>query len=295
MDTATTLAVAAHHIAKLAGHTFDIFTVGRPKSMAAALNLLKIISKVSPLVGNLVELEVVEFLNTLPEFEGLGTWVRQDPEFPDTIFRGEISPPPGLEIKAWFPLATEITARFRDSQARFAQDETSVALLAWMPENLLYGRPRLLDACVISARSVAEARDKHYHRPPHYLVIEPEDTSSRTRNLRQTNTAGYRWQGSPAQLSRAQGVVNGWGPGGGEYSSSRAYQDKVRALRSSFPYRLDTNFAKLDRIEHQEIEAFKTRVLGWDFLDVSLGEWSVLLSSGDDERIAAALARAIGL
>ena len=39
------------------------------------------------------------------------------PGFPDTIFIGpNVTPSPGFEIKAWFPLATEITARFKDSQ-----------------------------------------------------------------------------------------------------------------------------------------------------------------------------------
>jgi len=40
-----------------------------------------------------------------------------------------------------------------------------------------------------SGKSVAEARDKHYQSTG-LLVIEPEDTRQRTRNLQQTNTNG---------------------------------------------------------------------------------------------------------
>ncbi len=47
-------------------------------------------------------------------------------------------------------------------------------------------------ADAIRKRSIAEARDQHYHKPPDYLVVEPEDTSRRTKNLRQTNTNGYK-------------------------------------------------------------------------------------------------------
>jgi hypothetical protein len=69
----------------------------------------KVISKLSPLLGNLIEFNTVEFLNKQKAFSPFGKWKRQDPGFPDTIFSGSIQPTPGLEIKAWFPLATEIS------------------------------------------------------------------------------------------------------------------------------------------------------------------------------------------
>lgn len=37
-------------------------------------------------------------------------------------------PETGLEVKAWFPLATEITARFRDSQALLQNYNTRVVV-----------------------------------------------------------------------------------------------------------------------------------------------------------------------
>src|SRR5690606_30983001 len=123
----------------------------------------------------------------------------------------------GFEIKAWFPLATEITARFKDSQNHFTQDQTYVAMLAWLPEFLIFGKPKIIDIVVVSGGSVAKARDDHYHNPPDYLVIEPEDTASRTSNLQQTNTNGFKFQGTPAQFAEAQKLVHSWGMGGGDY------------------------------------------------------------------------------
>ena len=112
----------------------------------------------------MIEFNTVEFLNDQEEFNGHGVWIRQDPGFPDTIFQG-VEPTPGFEIKAWFPLATEITARFRDSQSYFEHDETYVAMLAWLPERLIYGKPHIVDVCITSGLSVAKARDEHYHNP----------------------------------------------------------------------------------------------------------------------------------
>ena len=125
-------------------------------------------------------------------FKKSGTWIRQDPDFPDVRYRTGAALEAGFEVKAWYPFATEITGRFKDSQNRFAHDQTYVLMFAWVPEHMLYGQPKILDLCIVSARSVAASRDEHYHNPPDYLVIEPLDTSKRTRNLQQTNTSGYK-------------------------------------------------------------------------------------------------------
>ena len=178
MNTRQALTVATAHLKQLEGHIFDLLTISKPVSPEAAINLSKVISKLSPLLGNLIEFHTVEFLNDQDEFKQFGFWKRQDPGFPDTIFEGSISPMPGFEIKTWFPLATEITARFKDSQKHFSHDQTDVCMIAWLPENLLYGKPKILDVCVVSGLSVAVARDTHYHNPPDYLVLEPEEPIS---------------------------------------------------------------------------------------------------------------------
>lgn len=295
MNTAQAIATASAHLHGLSGHTFDVLHITKPISPEAAVNLAKVVSKLSPILGNLIEFNTVEFLNDLDEFKPLGKWVRQDPGFPDTLFEGNISPAPGFEIKAWFPLATEITARFKDSQNHFQHDETYVVMLAWLPEQLIFGKPRIIDVCVVSGLSVARARDTHYHNPPDYLVLEPEDTAQRTRNLQQTNTNGYKWQGTDDQFVEAQKIVAGWGEQGHEYQPTREYQQNLRELIASYPYRLDTNFAKMDRIVHPEIEAFKTRVLSTRVDGRTIAEWSRLLFRGADDEIKNVLSQEFGI
>lgn len=274
MNTQDVIESASAHLKNLNGHVFDILTVSKPGTAEQATNLAKIISKLSPLVGNLIEFNTVDFLNDQSEYRELGTWERQDPGFPDTVFNGSVEPTPGFEIKAWFPLATEITARFKDSQDHFTQDQTYVCLLAWLPEHVIFGKLSIVDVCIVSAQSVAEARDKHYHNPPDYLVMEPEDTTARTRNLQQTNTNGYKFQGTSQQLDNARGIVAGWGGKPNCYQTSTQYQSKVRQLMGLFPYRLDTNYAKMDRIVHSEIESFKGRVLKRQFHGLTIGDWN---------------------
>lgn len=285
MNTQEVIALAREYLRGLVGHEFDVLEVSKPVSPAAAVNLAKIISKLSPLVGNLIEFNSCEYLNDQEGFAGFGEWRRQDPGFPDTIFAGSVTPTPGFEIKAWFPLATEITARFKDSQSHFLQDQTYVAMLAWLPEFLIFGKPKIIDIVVVSGGSVAKARDDHYHNPPDYLVLEPGNTTARTRNLQQTNTSGYKFQGTPQELAEAEKLVLSWPGLGSKYSPDSDCQQHLRELTSRFEYRLDTNFAKMDRICHADIEAFKSRVYATVFHGRTIGDWNRLLSKGGEDMI----------
>jgi len=291
MDSARVLEVASGHLQELSGHVFDLLTISKPISPDAAVNLAKVVSKLSPLLGNLIEFNSVEFLNDQEDFEGHGEWKRQDPGFPDTIFVGDVAPVPGFEIKAWFPLATEITARFKDSQNHFTEDQTNVCMLAWLPELLIFGRPRIIDVCIVSGKSVAKARDDHYHNPPDYLVLEPGDTTARTRNLQQTNTNGYKWQGNATDFRKAVAMVASWGTDGRTYQPTPEYQVKIRKLLASFPYRLDTNYAKMDRIVHPGIERFKSRVMATHVHGLSIKAWAKLLYRGSELELKSTLAQ----
>ncbi|WYL95103.1 MAG: hypothetical protein HEQ35_15760 [Gloeotrichia echinulata IR180] len=285
MNTQDVISLASQYIDNLSGHTFDVLDISKPITVNAAVNLAKVISKLSPLLGNLIEFNTVEFLNKQNEFSEFGKWQRQDPGFPDTIFLGRVQPTPGLEIKAWLPLATEITARFKDSQNHFQFDQTYVAMLAWLPEKIIYGKPRILDVCVVSGLSIAIARDTHYHNPPDYLVLEPEDTTQRTANLQQTNTNGYKFQGSTKELLEAEKIVSSWGAEGKIYKPTREYQQLLRELLIRYKYRLDTNFAKMDRIMHPGIEEFKQGVLCSEVYGMTVGQWNRLLLSRKEESI----------
>ena len=288
MNTAAALRLATACLERHIGYIFDVFSIAEPTSVTLPL-LAKTISKFSPLVGNLIEASVVDVLNQERRFQRLGQWERQDPEFPDALFVGNIKPAPGVEIKAWLPLSTEITARFRESQARLRSHQTNIALLAWLPENIIYGRPKLIDVCIVPGLSVARSRDQHYHNPPDYLVLEHEDTTSRTRNLQQTNTYGFKWQGTSRQFHNAERVVRSWGKSGKRYDHGKVYQQKLRALMGRYPYRLDTNYAKMDRIQNREIEIFKERVLNKDISGMTLHEWVELLRKEDSNLIKQAL------
>lgn len=296
MNTNQVIQAASKHLNELPGHVFDVLSVSKPVSPEAAVNLAKVISKLSPLLGNMIEFNTCEFLNEKTEFNALGKWKRQDPGFPDIIFDGEVSPTPGFEIKAWFPLATEITGRFKDSQNHFLDDRTYVALIAWLPEFLIFGKPKIIGLSVASGASVAKARDDHYHNPPDYLVLEPQDTKKRTKNLQQTNTAGYKWQPNDdpqveaKNLNDAAALLASWGQEGATYSSSSEYQQKLKTMMSKFNYRLDTNFAKLDRVGHSGIEDFANSIYAMDFHGMTIGKWNMLLASRDEGAIKAALA-----
>jgi len=267
------LQVASDKILELKGRVIDVVDVAKPPDFEYARHLSLVVSKLSPLIGNMIEFAIVSELNRNDWSRFNGKWDRQDPGFPDTIFQWDKEVKPGIEVKTWFPFATEITARFKDSQLHFANNQTNVAIVAWMPEYLIYGKPRIMDIFIDTAKSLAVARDEHYHNPPDYLVFEPEDTTRRTSNLQQTNTNGYKFQGSSKDLKKAESEVLSWGRNVKTYSVSPTYQRKLKSLLGKYSYRLDTNFAKMDRIEHPGLEEFKTRVLQSEFFGSNVEGW----------------------
>lgn len=228
------LAEAAAQASALRGQLLDVMEVSAPDDLDYAVHLAKTISKLSPLIGNTLEYRLVSLLNrqtTIPQ----GKWQRQDPGFPDAVYVGNVQPPPGIELKSWFPLATEITARFKESSANLENNEIDVFVIAWLPERIIYGRPLIIDVWIDSALSIAQSRDSHYHNPPHYLVFEPHDSSTRTANLQQTNTNGYVFQGTADQMREAEVLVASWGSNGKQFSNSPDYQEKLQLLRNRFP------------------------------------------------------------
>ena len=52
----------------------------------------------------------------------------------------------------------------------------------------------------------------------------------------------------------------------------------LKVLQGQFVYRQDTNYAKIDRIEHVDIKAFKDKVENSIFHGKTVKEWSRLLS-----------------
>ena len=295
MNTSDILDMGRSGLNDLQGHQFDLISIAKPDHLGLALSPIKIVSKLSPLVGNLIEHEVCDYLNTIPSFQKLGKWKRQDPDFPDAIFDSSITPTPGFEIKAWFPLATEITARFKESQKYFVEDNTDLVLLAWLPEHLFYGTPTIVDVVSIPASKVAKSRDDHYFNPPDYLVLEPEDTADRTRNLQQSCVNGHKFQGTSAELTEAKRRVKSMGSSIEYYSIDLPFQEELQELFGTYRYRLDTNFAKIDRIENPDIENFKAKVLDSTIHGRTINAWSKLFANASKQELATILETEFGV
>ena len=276
------LNTASTEIFNLIGQDIDVLTLHKPKNIDQAKQIIKIISKLSPLLGNNIEFAVVEELNKY-NWNNVGKWVRQDPGFPDVLFESDVKIKPGIEIKTWFPLATEITARFKDSVSHFNNEQVNVALVVWLPEHLIWGKPKIIDVWVDSALSIAKSRDLHYFNPPDYLVVEPDDTSERTINLQQTNTNGFKFQGTKLEFEKAKEFCSKLGINKNNYSNEIEYQSKIKSLFGQYKYRLDTNFAKIDRIEHTDLEIFKQKVLNTEFCGMQIQKWARLINNDNSE------------
>ena len=98
----------------LAGEDIDAIDIKSVEADEAPF-LARVVSKLSPIVGNLMEQRIASLLddNASPGFG----WERQDPGFPDAVLKDAAQDEilAGYEIKAWYVLSTEITGRFRES------------------------------------------------------------------------------------------------------------------------------------------------------------------------------------
>jgi len=277
----TALERAATELVQLKGRTIGVISLGKPQDLPEAIHLAKIVSKLTPMIGNLLEDAIVRQLNALGDWPRETKWARQDPGFPDIILQGfQPPPPPGIEI----------TGRFRESQNNLGGGKVKLAVICWIPEFLVFGVPKIIDVWVDDALAVAQSRDRHYHDPPDYVVLEPEDTTARTRNLQQTICNGYKFQGTPSQLSEAEAFVSSWGNGARTYGTRPAYQANLRQLVGRYPYRLDTNFAKIDRIQHEGLERFKSKILGTAIHSRTVQQWQALIASGNRQAFEEILA-----
>lgn len=287
MLPAEVISEASNVLLGLEGHLFKQVALSKPTTMFEALNIIKIVSKISPLVGNLFEIDAVESLKDHKRLGALGDWIRQDPDFPDVLLNWDSDTKPGFEVKAWYPMSTEITGRFKNSQNAFVDDATNVVLFAWLPEFFLWGNPKIVKIAVVSARAIAAARDEHYHDPPDYLVVEPHDTSTRQRNLQQRNTEGLKWQSG--DLDEAHSIVDSWGEKGAKYQPTPDYQELIADLRRRFRYRTDTNYGKMDRVVSEGVEDFKTSVLGIEVAGKTVLQWSQFFGNATDAAIISEL------
>ena len=274
----------------LVGHSIDTLAVSSLGSDEAIL-LGKVVSKLSPMIGNLLEARIIDILREDAPLDF--TWKRQDPDFPDAALFDSSGNNTGygFEVKAWYALSTELTGRFRESQNLLNTKNIKVVIVAWMMSHIVYGTPQVLDVLIVDASEVAHSRDQHYHKPPDYLIVEPRDTTARTSNLQQTNVAGYKWQSTNSKdKAEAQAMVRA-AQRDAKQPHSAIEQSLAELLMAKFPYRMDTNFAKVDRIDNVDIERFKASIMSSKARERSLKMWAKLLkdlsSETDSDREAA--------
>lgn len=80
------LNVATGTVLQLKGHLLDVLTVKKPYDLQTAIDLSRVISKLSPIVGNTLESTLTRYLNAQKIWPEGCTWKRQDPNFPDILF-----------------------------------------------------------------------------------------------------------------------------------------------------------------------------------------------------------------
>ena len=262
------------------GERFDTLSI-KSRSPAEASFLANNVSKMSPFIGNLIEALIPQMLSE--KAKSTLEWRRRDPEFPDAGLydtRGTFLDA-GFEVKAWFPLATEMTGRFRESQNLLAGKKIDVVVVAWMLSDIIFGEPEIVDVLIVPAIEVAKSRDSKYHNPPDYLCEEPQDTSDRARNLQQSNVAGYKLQ-DRKKLAQLQEAVRKASSASRD-SSTKAGIALTSKLQASAQYRLDTNFAKLSRVGNPAIEEFEERVLSRVFRGLRVDIWRSILRQIEED------------
>jgi len=73
---------ATAELDNLEGRTIDVFTLRKPHDVEEAFYVAKIISKLSPIIGNLIEYELTRHLNSKGGWPEGTEWKRQDPRLP---------------------------------------------------------------------------------------------------------------------------------------------------------------------------------------------------------------------
>lgn len=253
------------------------------------------VSKLSPLTSTILEHYTVRDLAAATD-GGRFQIERQDPGFPDAgVFLDDLPTGHGLELKAFNVLSTEITGRFRASQLALEDKAIYVVIIAWVMDKVIHGQPLILDFEFVDALDVAKVRDAKYHNPPAYLVSPPDDNEGRIASMLLRNVEGYVLQPSNtaadlAKVKVIQDALTNVADLGKPHDQNTA--ELTRHLRANLNYRLDTNFAKVDRIDHPAIEAFKERNLQREHMGRTFKEWQQVLKhlkSGSPEEQEKAL------
>lgn len=288
--------------------TVDVVELNRCNENAVT-EFLKNISKLSPLIS--VEIETrardhlrSEFSDILPSNIN---WVVNEriegEKYPDLALADLQFDPPsnwvwaGIEIKAWCPLATEISGRMMKGQSIMEEYPDQLVLIVWLPENLLYGEPKILATWVGEGQDIAKARDDHWHwvldrdaSTKSSLILEPDFSPDRDPHKQHTNVYRYKWdddsEGSQEKLDELEERAEELGIIDEPYSPEDEFQKKVQTLRGEFSeyFTEGSNFRKIGRCHYDELEEFQERFKKETFVEgKSVAQWESCLKNGNPE------------
>jgi hypothetical protein len=217
---------------------------------------LRDIAKAAALVSGVVEDRIPELLNRVRA----QTW-DEDGEFHAYEFRRmTIGFPdiqlversnPGhfifeLEAKSWYILATDaLTARYETS-ADAVRPGTLIAIVAWILDGIVSGRPKLLRIYVDDAQRLANGRDDAWTRIDplgSHRVTQPENPAATPRSLLKTQAI--------AEMLDANGS---WRPE-------------------------SENFGKLERLYDPDIQTFRDTTLELIAAGKTLGNWRSFITT----------------
>lgn len=277
------------------GRAIDILTVNKCDE-DAVIEFLKNMSKLSSLISVQIETRALKHIRStygdrLPENVG---WVINEriggEKYPDLAFADFDYEPssdwvwPGVEIKAWCPFATEMSGRMMKGQSIMQTYPDQLLLVAWLPEHLLYGQPKIIGTWIGDGLEMAKSRDNHWHDPPNSLILEPDFSPEREAHKQHTNVDRYLWDDAASKKDDAREMAKELDLLDSSYSYDDDYQRRVRELYSAFDYKKGTNFRKLTRLHHDPLDTFPERIRKNTHIEgKSLHEWNKLLQQGDAE------------
>lgn len=261
--------------------------VPRPRSIGGAIPT-GTLAKFSSVLSNLLEVHVVERLNDYNAVNSVWPghkWINQDPYFPDCILVPLHGHDPkldthglmGIEVKIWYPMATELTARINESQTNKGLENSILLIGAWMPISLIWGKIGTIGVGIFNLDEVIKCRDDKWFNPPKELITEPFDTEKRTSNLQQTNVVFWELQDGADEANK---IVQDWPSR--QYSPDLETQNRIRSLinHDAISYRQENqNRNKIQRIGHSGIDRFKKEMRNKTVCGKSLDGWLKLRPS----------------
>lgn len=277
------------------GEAIDVLTVNKCDE-DAVIGFLKNMSKLSSLISVEIESRALNRIEAIhdDDLPNNVAWVINElvggEKYPDLALADMDYNPssdwvwPGVEIKAWCPFATEMSGRMMKGQSIMQKYPDQLLLVAWLPEHLLYGEPKVIGTWVGDGLEMAKSRDNYWHEPPNSLILEPDFSPDREAHKQHTNVDRYLWDDADSKLSEARDMAKDLDLLGTAYSYKDDYQQRVRRLYSAFSYKKGTNFRKLNRLHHDPLDNFPENIRKNTIIEgKTVSEWNTHLKNENPE------------